>query len=1458
MEQRRKISKASFVASGEQSLLNPQHVVRSSSIVFDVAATDGGTVGAARSLRRISGGALIPTAAAEDAPLTASSSKEPAVVFPTLELAQRSASLRRTASVMRASVSFRNKSLADTQSSVDSGTSSPTASLSRKHSLAASAHRSHLEYQTLLAFDDASRKTFALKTVAVAIIMLVRMQLAVERRRRVHRTTASREGDGGVDDDGTLSASTSIPTTARGLSSLSPRHIGSERSPSHQQLNKTAKRIAPGAASAEASSSVFVLATPPSALASVHPAAAPIVSSEPLPVLPSLSDGDTNGEHSSDDASNAEDEISVKSFDSNDVIDEDDASDTSESSEDVAHHGNVASQRQGRLSMAPAKKKKKAAFFPAPQDVAQMPILMQKHIERRALRVLQRFWTCFRFKRWYKSLKARRLPLTAAALPAAAVEGSDIFRGWSSAMLDAAFSRSAYVQVINGGTYIAYPGEPPRFVYFLLSGALAEVRPAARRPHGKPKGCGVAQGTADIVAQHVVPVILRASAALVEEPIDSSVGLYAVTNCHVALVPVLDVERAFRAVDENSSLRQQLAARYKNIREDRTATFLQSRYAQLGRDMQQASTAATAAAAALVLSAAPSPQSAVPSIPAVKAGSPGARGDASPPEASPRPGAKEAVPTSSHHLVLSLKSSSLLHNLTVEQERLLLPKLQPLSYFEGDNILAKDSDDFRNLYFILRGSVVAISRYREGADPHSRRMSRRRSSAVVSPSRDRTGSRAADAVAGTWKDLVFATWTAGQSIGDKAMYFQEPHVFTLRAETNCDLAVLKRSVLMQLLESGDRCGLKQAIALGAFAVRANDPIVRLRLNSVRSIPCIDAAIKTGVVAESFARELHALFTIRVFPAKELIVSSSGMVKCILILSTGHAVVDPNGPAPSLLPHGTPIGGTVLNDMRWKYPILATTECEGWVLPLPTFVAFCKRYNVLAAVKRLSAEQHEIRLRTDGANVHVYETKTPQSVVDVELASSGDMDAQRRLRSRMQLPSRHLLEQRSFQLKLPPDVPLPPAPAVSMPRLSKVVRSDVESSTRSETPPACVTLSKGSPSSRGGGEFFGSSMELSSLNVSVDPTSVLPSPVHSSRRRSIPTLHVGGTFAGPEIGSSRSPKPSARSSRNESGLSARTHCDGSLTTSADPTTTALLAAHHRGHRHHPADGGHVPPSCTEIPIVIPSSAPVLPLTVSQEDLIMMPEAPAHPVNTVATLPAQFTAPPCASRRRRAIFHRLENLVQQHQQLRPTASSMSNHSPLAAFETLCESHDIATGLRESMTDSSVLMDQEDEARHLPPAGGVLTSPTPQQSCSRGGLESRRSSPNVALRTYSPSGFYRRRRHQASLMRCAADDAIGETIEASPDCQAPLHAVHRAAASSSPTLKRPHSSCASLAACGRPPLSRGADSSLPRPATSSGMASLVPGSHNRNLHRIGTKAWCLRSPVVVQSLMSAAATE
>ena len=96
--------------------------------------------------------------------------------------------------------------------------------------------------------------------------------------------------------------------------------------------------------------------------------------------------------------------------------------------------------------------------------------------------------------------------------------------------------------------------------------------------------------------------------------------------------------------------------------------------------------------------------------------------------------------------------------------------------------------------------------------------------------------------------VTFSRWRAAEAVGDKALYFQEPPVFSLQAETNCDVAVLPRAVLMRLMEA-DR-SMKQQIAQGAFTVRAGDPAVRLRLQSVRDIPCVASALEDGVITDN--------------------------------------------------------------------------------------------------------------------------------------------------------------------------------------------------------------------------------------------------------------------------------------------------------------------------------------------------------------------------------------------------------------------------------------------------------------------------------------------------------------------------------------------------------------------------------------------------------------------------------
>ncbi|CUG90442.1 Hypothetical protein, putative, partial [Bodo saltans] len=151
--------------------------------------------------------------------------------------------------------------------------------------------------------------------------------------------------------------------------------------------------------------------------------------------------------------------------------------------------------------------------------------------------------------------------------------------------------------------------------------------------------------------------------------------------------------------------------RYKSIRQDRSLVFLRGRMSILEREVQADALAAKAAAAARVLGTV-----------VEDAEHPVANNDT----AGGNGGGGETQTTANHNaqtkpqevLSLNLRSSKLLEHLNKEQERLVIAKLIPQSYFAGESILDKGEDDFKNIYFVLRGTVVAVSKYRDDATAH--------------------------------------------------------------------------------------------------------------------------------------------------------------------------------------------------------------------------------------------------------------------------------------------------------------------------------------------------------------------------------------------------------------------------------------------------------------------------------------------------------------------------------------------------------------------------------------------------------------------------------------------------------------------------------------------------------------------------------------------------------------------
>ncbi|CUG90441.1 Hypothetical protein, putative, partial [Bodo saltans] len=370
---------------------------------------------------------------------------------------------------------------------------------------------------------------------------------------------------------------------------------------------------------------------------------------------------------------------------------------------------------------------------------------------------LRRFIAVYRFRRYVTARHSRRTKPTVGSLPAGVLDSSDIFRGWSSSMVEGVLA-SAYSQTWYGGSFIAYPREPQRFVYIVTEGSTCEIRHrqsttavssgssglrsslsatpvdsslnnnGGKLPNHDLKRLSPSTKNAEILRTYQTPVVLKANAALVQHVGGAEVGIFAVTSCTVVVLLVSEVERIFRT-DTSSlseSARAAVCERYKSIRQDRSLVFLRGRMTSLEREVQADALAAKAAAAARVLGTVVEDAE----HPVVNNDTAGGNG-----------GGGETQTTANHNaqtkpqevLSLNLRSSKLLEHLNKEQERLVIAKLIPQSYFAGESILDKGQDDFKNIYFVLRGTVVAVSKYRDDAAAHddplsaSRRQSRRRS-----------------------------------------------------------------------------------------------------------------------------------------------------------------------------------------------------------------------------------------------------------------------------------------------------------------------------------------------------------------------------------------------------------------------------------------------------------------------------------------------------------------------------------------------------------------------------------------------------------------------------------------------------------------------------------------------------------------------------------------------------------
>jgi CRP-like cAMP-binding protein len=199
---------------------------------------------------------------------------------------------------------------------------------------------------------------------------------------------------------------------------------------------------------------------------------------------------------------------------------------------------------------------------------------------------------------------------------------------------------------------------------------------------------------------------------------------------------------------------------------------------------------------------------------------------------------------------------------------------------------------------------------------------------------------------GAKQNLVFARWKRGAHLGEKAVYFAEPYIYSVSATKHADCYVLPRAKLLTLLQL--HRSVRTAIAEGALAIRCGDPSVALRLEAVRAIPWVRAAMMAGVLSEAQVKDLFALFQFRIFPVNELITSASRRCDELLVLMTGTAIAAFNTGEPAVVPATRALGCYgVLLCTRWLYPTVAVTECEGWVLSQHTLLDFCARQEQLA-------------------------------------------------------------------------------------------------------------------------------------------------------------------------------------------------------------------------------------------------------------------------------------------------------------------------------------------------------------------------------------------------------------------------------------------------------------------------------------------------------------------------------
>ena len=825
----------------------------------------------------------------------------------------------------------------------------PTEDLARR-SFAIITRPTSLKQVLHQSINDPRRKRRAgppsLRSVTFAIIMMIRMQIAIEVKRL---STARLRGGGGLLATArssargiaqqqhhameTAAAAQAQAEAALAASQSASAPVTSRKSGSRFQLNSsTASPMMSSASPTGGGGGGSSTVIPPLNISQsnepatpLQPRRAPSVMNLGASVSSGTSPAGRKGTVSPDAASlvsggcggSEEDEISVASTDSNDDIDDD---------------TKTAGRGGGRQS------------FPDAADLENFPPVVRMHIYKIAGSIIARLFPMFRLRKARLKMAASRRAADYSAI-SPDMWSQSMFDGWPSSAVTAVLEKS-FVQPFSHLSFVAYSREPLRYMFLLLSGSAVEIE----RVDPRIKSHNLRRNSR-VVATYTAPCCIRDTVALVDDSFASS--LLVTSTSVLVVVPVAAVEEEYVAMPQQ--LRDKLDPKYKAVREERVRQLLHNIF-KLSISADRSATGATpifslsasgpdgsggadeGATGTLrdIIPATTTLSSAVPS--------------SSPPSAA-------AIPKD---MCLDIRRCPLFATISPVQERMLLQRLVPKSFFQGEIIVSKDNPGDPALFFVVRGTAVGFTKYRDKGTMR-------------------------------WQELLFGTWSAGDNFGAKEMYFQEAPIFTTRAKANLDLVVLTRPVLHQVLSSDKQ--LKQDVANGALLCRATDPKVKIRLHSVRSIPCIQAALAKGLIDDQFVRKLFTLFKLRIYPAHELMASSSMAVREVIVPTTGLVVCNVNSASPFIIDRGRPLGVSLLTGMRWRYPIYATTECEAWVLDAFTFGKFCNERGVFHEMRRLSLEQYKLMGRSLNAETELLEVRSPQLLFTKPYSVKDSMQSQ---------------------------------------------------------------------------------------------------------------------------------------------------------------------------------------------------------------------------------------------------------------------------------------------------------------------------------------------------------------------------------------------------------------------------------------------------------------------------------